>query len=138
MNIQLLDNSGLDDKYFYKKDVLIHSILIPIIDKGTEDKNGLETFITLFSGRKDVDLLKEYPKELIKKLDRVYAKMVQDELIFTFKMILESDIKIVRLSFFFPCVVLSVFKDEILKCSPIVALELDRIDPAEWVKAQLN
>lgn len=134
MEIHLLDNSGIDKQYFQRKDVLTHSVLYPIMK--FEDSKG--KVLQLYMSRKNVELETEYPKELIKKLDKAYIKMLMDKQAFLVKLIHEQDIQVSLESNCFPDAVFYIFKDEILNIDPQICLKVELIDVKTYFQQQMN
>jgi hypothetical protein len=128
LNLKFLDRSGIDEKYFLKKDLLVRSLLKPVLAM-----DGL----TVSSTRTTNDLLQHYDKKDIMKADALYAKMVADGLIILVQLIQKEDIDLVR-NDYFPDAVFSVFKDELLGLGNMAMFRFSAVDPKTFVQENLN
>jgi len=132
--LEFLDDSGIDEKYFMKKDLLVHSILEPVF----ELKNQKHTF-WLFGGRTTRELLKEYQQSDINRVDAIYNRMLlRDRLAFLVRYISEKDTQMVMNAGYTPDAVFTAFKDDLLKAGPMVAATLEVVDAEQWKQSELN
>lgn len=132
--IELFDNSGIDDKYYQYKDLLIHSILKPVFELKYDDEN----IIYFFTGQKTNELLKKYNQKTINKLDKIYNKMLKEKLAYFLKPASKNIKKLAVENDFFEDAIFTVFKDDLLNTSPLVTAEFDFIDPVEFALSELN
>lgn len=134
MNLKFLDKSGIDDLHFIKKEVLIHTILKPVLNMHDKEKNA---DLCIYSARKTDVLIEEYGKTYLNKLDGIYNKMLFDEQVLLVQLVQDEDIKLACKAGYLHDAVFTVFKDELLKVSSAF-FYLTTIDPKTYLQENFN
>ena len=130
MDIQILDNSDIDEKYWQKKDLLTHTILIPVME--IKEHN-----LKIYSARNNKELRQHYDETQIRKLDSIYADSISDKLAYIVKLG-ENYHQVALESGYLNEAIYCVFKDELLNSDPRINLCFEFIEPTDWIKEQLN
>lgn len=135
LNLKLLDRSGIDQQYFSRKDVLIHTILQPVLTSHDKDK---KSDVIIYSGRTTNELRKQYGESDLKKLDGIYNKMIFSDQVILVRLVQEHDIQLVQEAGYLPDAVFTVFKDELLELSALFMLYFTALDPKTYLQESLN
>lgn len=133
MEVPFLDDSGLDNKYFQWKDVFLHSILEPVLTK-VDTKHKFDVYCT----RNSPQLVKEYGKELLARIDKNYNHMHATGLMFMVRLVRKEDIKLIKKEGFMEDAVFSVFKEDLLKAEPTVTAHFEFVDPLTLIQQNYN
>lgn len=134
MNIDFLDNEGINDKYYQWKEAITHTILDPVVTK-IDSKHYFE----VFGSKKTPDLHEKYGETLVTRLDKNYNTMINKGLVRLVKLVQEQDIECIRKTGHFENGIFSVFKDDLLKADPITVLsDFVFIDPKTLKQQNLN
>lgn len=135
LNLKFLDRSGINQQYFNRKDVLIHTILQPVLTSHDKDN---KSDVIIYSGRTTNELRKQYGESDLKKLDGIYNKMIFSDQVILVRLVQEQDIQLVQEAGYFPDAVFTVFKDELLKLSTLFMLYFTAVDPKTYLQENLN
>ena len=109
--------------YFLKKDLILQSILKPVLK--IENNNSQ---LTIYSKIDTNELLAEYEKQNIRKIDNQYNEMIKDGYTVLIQLKEEEAIKHIINSGFPENAVFSVFKDELLTISSSVLTTFKPVD----------
>lgn len=135
LNLKSLDRSDIDQQYFNRKDVLIHTILQPVLTSHDNDK---KSDVIIYSGKTTNELLKQYGEGDLKKLDGIYNRMIFSGQVILVRLVQEHDIQLVQEAGYFPDAVFTVFKDELLELSALFMLCFTALDPKTYLQESLN
>lgn len=134
MQLQFLTGEGLDDKYYQWKDIIIHSILIPVLTI-TDDRHSFH----VFGARTTDELHKQYKKEMVTRIDSNYNQMIFNGTVFLVQLIKETDIELAKKAGHMHDGIFSVFKDDLIKANPITLLSsFKSLDPKTLLKEKFN
>jgi hypothetical protein len=134
MQLQFLTDEGLNEKYYNWKDIIIHSILIPVLTI-TDDRHTFH----VFGAKTTPELHKQYNKDLVARVDKNYNQMIYNETVFLVQLVKESDIELAKQAGHMHDGIFSVFKDDLLKANPITLItSFKALDPKELLKEKFN
>lgn len=133
MNLQFLDNSGLDNKYYQWKELIIHSLLEPVLTK-VDNNHKFDIYMALETAK----LTEKYGKELLGRMDKNYNNLLLSKRLFFVRLINKNDIELIKNDGFFNDAVFSVFKDDLLKANPLTLTHFEFLDPLTLAKVNYN
>ncbi len=133
MDLPFLDDSDLDKKYFQWKEIILHSILEPVLTK-TDGNHSFDIYTT----RDTPQLVKEYDKELIARIDKNYNQMHFNKLMFMVRLVKQQDIELIKQEGFMQDAVFSVFKEDLLKAQPTITADFEFVDPMTLIQQNYN
>lgn len=134
MQLQFLTDEGINEKYYNWKDIIIHSILIPVLTI-TDDRHTFH----VFGAKTTPDLHKQYGKEMLNRIDSNYNQMIFNEMVFLVQLIKDADIELAKQAGHMHDGIFSVFKDDLLKANPITLLSsFKSLDPKTLLKEKFN
>jgi hypothetical protein len=110
----------LDDKYFEWKEIILHSILEPVLTK-TDSKH----FFDMYTTRNTPELVNEYSKELVARIYKNYNQMHFNKLMFMVRLVRPKDIELIKQKGFMEDAVFFLYLKKIcLKHSLLLLLTL--------------
>ena len=133
MQIQFLTDEGLNDKYYQWKDIIVHTILKPALTI-TDDRHSFEVFGAFATD----ELLKKYSKEELHKIDKNYNRLIATGAVLLIQLVKDTDIQLAEQAGYMHPAILSVFKDDLIKASPITLLGFQAIDHNILLKEKYN
>lgn len=114
MHIELLNDSGLTDKYYQWKDLFIHSILKPVLTI-TDDRHSFHVFA---KGMSTTELIEKCGKDMLQRIDNNFNHMLYNHLAFMVELAKDSDIELATQAGYIHPAIFTVFKDDLLKANP--------------------
>ncbi len=134
MQLQFLTAEGLNEKYYQWKDIIIHSILMPVLTI-TDDKHSFH----VFGARATPELHKQYDKETVSRIDKNYNHLLLTDMVFLVQLIKDQDIELAKQAGHMHDGIFSVFKDDLLKADPVTLLtSFKALDPKNLLKEKFN
>ena len=133
MELPFLDHSGLDKKYFERKEIILHSILVPVLTK-TDSKHSFDIYTT----RNSHELVNEYGAGLLARIDKNYNLMHFNKLMFMVRLVKPKDIELIKKEGFMEDAVFSVLKEDLLKANPTITASFEFVDPMTLIQQNYN
>ena len=134
MQYQFLTTEGLNEKYYQWKDIIIHSILMPVLTI-TDNKHSFQ----VFGARTTPELHQQYDKQTLSRIDKNYNHLLLTDMAFLVQLIKDQDIELAKQAGHMHDGIFSVFKDDLLKANPLTLLaSFKSLNPKTLLKEKFN